>query len=97
MFITYLILLIVGVLMEVDFFAMVGYLPFAPLHITQTNNMVLGVAIQVADKWFFPLGIIAIIFGIVGMVKGSKSDDKTDKFMVTMLALYLIILVLGVL
>ena len=90
-------LIVIGALMEIIFFANCGYLPFQALHILNTNSVVLGTAIAVAVKWFLPLGIIAILLAIADMTQKEKTDDKINKFMVTIGFFYLAVLVLGIL
>lgn len=92
----YILLTSISVFMEYEFWTSTGYLPLPFIQIIQEPNVVLGVAQLVAVKWFLPLGIIGIIFGIIGIIKPPK-DDSVNKLTITILIFYAIFGFVGVL
>lgn len=92
----YMLLTAMSVFMEYEFWTSTGFLPLPFIQIIQEPNVVLGVAQLVAVKWFLPLGVIGIIFGIIGIVKPPK-DEQASKLTITILIFYAIFTFLGVL
>ena len=93
----YILLIVLSVLMEVNFFAMAGVLPFDPIHFIQDKGIVLGTMSVVADKWFLPLGIVGIVLGIICIVGREKMEEQGNKTMVAITIIYFIATFIGLL
>ena len=54
-----------------------------------SDNMVLTTVRLVATKWSLPLGVIGLIYAILGLLLKSKDDDKNEKLNFVFLIFYL--------
>lgn len=94
----YILLIIFSVLMEYEFIASLQILPLYYIQIIKYPSLVFGVASAVALKWFLPLGILGIVFGILGLTIWKKEDDdKVRGLVVIMTIIYGLALLIGIL
>ena len=96
MFYVYVLLTVLSVLMEYEFWTGMGFLRLPYFQMIQNPSLVVGVAHMVALKWFLPLGIIGLLLGIFGICKLHK-DEGSNSLGISMCVFYAIIFFIGIL